>query len=117
MPSTQNRAPCDLGIILSVVTVERSASAGRPARTRSDSPAHNLDWLQSAHTPGLRKPKKGREAMSTRNISWFAMIVILTTTTVGWSSIFGDMRGTVLDPQQPAIKGARVTLHALASDF
>src|SRR5260370_23854046 len=52
-----------------------------------------------------------------RRITWYFMIFMLAAATLGWMPIFGDARGTVLDPQQQAIKGARVTLHALASDF
>jgi outer membrane cobalamin receptor len=55
--------------------------------------------------------------MSEKNATRFLLIAILTSATAGWSSVFGDLRGSVLDPQQHAIKGARVTLHALASDF
>ena len=55
--------------------------------------------------------------MSTKNIIWYAMISMLAAATLGWSPIFGDARGTVLDPHQHAIKGAKVTMHALASDF
>jgi hypothetical protein len=55
--------------------------------------------------------------MSKTSVTWFVLIAILTAATPAWSAVFGDLRGTVLDPQQHAIKGARVTLHALASQF
>jgi outer membrane cobalamin receptor len=55
--------------------------------------------------------------MSKTSVTWFVLIAILTAATPAWPAVFGDLRGTVLDPQEQAIKGARVTLHAVASEF
>ena len=57
--------------------------------------------------------------MSRTNATWYASILVLmlAASTLGWSPIFGDARGLVIDPSEHVIKGARVTIHALASDF
>jgi len=57
--------------------------------------------------------------MSRTNATWYASILVLmlAASTFGWSPIFGDARGLVIDPSEHVIKGARVTIHALASDF
>jgi hypothetical protein len=57
--------------------------------------------------------------MNRNNIAFCAivLVLILAASTLAWSPILGDVRGIVLDPQQQAIKGARVTVQALISDF
>jgi hypothetical protein len=57
--------------------------------------------------------------MRRTNATWYALIIVLmkAVSTLAWSPIFGDARGVVVDPSELAIKGARVTIHAVASDF
>src|SRR5262249_26148756 len=57
--------------------------------------------------------------MSRTNATWYALslTLMLAPLTLAGAPIFGDARGTVLDPQQHAIKGAKVTIHAMASGF
>lgn len=52
---------------------------------------------------------------TSRLLSSFALIVL--SVAAAHASVFGDVRGTVLDPQQSAIAGAKVTLLARSSSF
>src|SRR5262249_7429858 len=61
--------------------------------------------------------EKRRDVMS--RTTWYALVLVLMSavSTLALSPVFGDARGIVLDPHQQVIKGARVTISALASDF
>ena len=50
-----------------------------------------------------------------RLLSIFVLIVL--SVTAAYASAFGDVRGTVFDPQQSAIVGAKVTLRSSSSSF
>ena len=50
-----------------------------------------------------------------RLLSVFILIVL--SVTAAYASAFGDVRGTVFDPQQSAIVGAKVTLRSSSSSF
>ncbi len=47
----------------------------------------------------------------------FSFVFIVLSVAAAHASVFGDVRGTVLDPQHGAIAGARVTLLARSSSF
>src|SRR5262249_32167277 len=90
----------------------------RRERRREDSFAHTLalSRRRASRRLGARREEG---VMSRTNAKWYAVILILMSaaSTLASSPVFGDARGIVLDPQQQAIKGARVTISALASDF
>jgi hypothetical protein len=52
-----------------------------------------------------------------RNSILFNLILILTGFISAQASAFGDIKGSVLDPQQHAIAGAKVTLTSRSSSF
>ncbi len=56
------------------------------------------------------------EVMNINRLSASLGLIVLSVA-AAHASVFGDVRGTVLDPQQSAIAGARVTLLARSSSF
>src|SRR6267142_1118291 len=58
-----------------------------------------------------------RCSIMNRNHLLLCLVILVLSTTNVSASVFGDVRGTVIDPQARAIAAARVTLLSASSSF
>ena len=71
---------------------------------------------RDVYSPGSTATATEESVMNRHRIIWCFGLLLLFTSTVS-ASVFGDVRGTVVDPQQRPIVAAKVTLLSRSSSF